>query len=122
MRTWNGFTIFSPSPAFQRTPYALSDSFGFATQEQSDPRSHPALVSQTIVRRLKKAGIKGSSLHTLCQTLASHLLSNGVPLTAVSARLGHSDVNVTARIYSHMLPDDDARAADAWESVIGPIQ
>lgn len=75
----------------------------------------PALVSQTIVRRLKKAGIKGSSLHTL----ASHLFSNGVPLTAVSARLGHSDVNVTARTYSHMLPDDDARAADAWEKVIG---
>jgi integrase len=78
----------------------------------------PDLVSQTIARRLKKAGIKGASLHTLRHTLASHLLSNGVPLPAVSARLGHSDVNVTARIYSHMLPDDDARAADAWENVI----
>ena len=82
----------------------------------------PALVSQTIVRRLKKAGIRGASLHTLRHTLASHLLSNGVPLPAVSARLGHSDVNVTARIYSHMLPDDDTRAADAWETVIRPVQ
>ena len=74
----------------------------------------PDLVSQTIVRRLQKAGIKGASLHTSRHTLASHLLSNGVPLPVVSARLGHSDLNVTARIYSHMLPDDDARAADAW--------
>jgi integrase len=82
----------------------------------------PALVSQTITRRLQKAGIKGASLHTLRHTLASHLLSNGVPLPAVSARLGHSDVNVTARIYSHMLPDDDARAADAWENVVKGVQ
>jgi integrase len=82
----------------------------------------PDLVSQTIVRRLQKAGIQGASLHTSRHTLASHLLSNGVPLPVVSARLGHSDVNVTARIYSHMLPDD-SRAADAWEHVVsGQVQ
>jgi integrase len=78
----------------------------------------PHLVSQTIVRRLQKAGIKDASLHTLRHTHASHLLSKGVPLPAVSARLGHADVNITARIYSHMLPDDDDRAADAWETSI----
>jgi integrase len=82
----------------------------------------PDLVSQTIVRRLRKAGVTDASLHTLRHTLASHLLANHVPLPAVSARLGHADVNITARIYSHMLPDDDARAADAWETVIRPIQ
>ena len=78
----------------------------------------PDLVSQIIVRRLRKAGVKDASLHTLRHTLASHLLSNRVPLTVVSARLGHSDINITARIYGHMLPDDDSRAADAWETVI----
>jgi integrase len=82
----------------------------------------PDLVSQTIVRRLKKAKIKSASLHTLRHTLASHLLSNGVPLPVVSARLGHADVNITARIYSHMLPDDDARAADTWEKIVTPVQ
>ena len=78
----------------------------------------PDLVSQTIVRRLQKSGIKDASLHTLRHTLASHLLSNGVPLPVVSARLGHADVNITARIYSHMLPEDDARAADTWDRLI----
>lgn len=83
----------------------------------------PDLVSQTIVRRMQKAGIKDASLHTLRHTLASHLLSNGVPLPVVSARLGHADVNITARIYSHMLPDDDARAADTWDRLIScPVQ
>jgi integrase len=83
----------------------------------------PHLVSQTIVRRVQKAGIKHASLHTLRHTHASNLISVGLPLPAVSARLGHADVNITARIYSHAMPDDDARAADAWETVVkGRIQ
>lgn len=78
----------------------------------------PHIVSQTIVRRMKKAGIKEASLHTLRHTLASHLLSNSVPLPVVSKMLGHADVNITLRIYSHMLPDDDTRAAEAWERIV----
>jgi integrase len=78
----------------------------------------PDLVSQVVIRRMRKAGIKQASIHTLRHTHTSHLLSNGVPLPAVSARLGHADTNVTARIYSHALPADDQRAADVWDSLI----
>src|SRR6185312_9795702 len=78
----------------------------------------PDLVSQTIARRIKKAGISSASLHTLRHTHASNLLSKGVPLPAVSARLGHADSNITARVYSHAMPDDDSRAAEAWETVV----
>ena len=78
----------------------------------------PDLVSQVIVRRMRKANLKQGSLHTLRHTHASNLLSRGVPLPAVSARLGHSDPNVTARIYSHALPADDQRAADVWDNLI----
>jgi integrase len=82
----------------------------------------PDLVSQAITRRMKKAGIKDASLHTLRHTHASSLLSKGIPLPAVSMRLGHADTNITARIYSHALPQDDTRAADAWENVVrGPV-
>lgn len=75
----------------------------------------PALVSQTVVRRMKKAGIPDASFHTLRHTHASHLLSRGVPLAAVSARLGHADPSITARIYSHAIPTDDALAAREWD-------
>ena len=70
----------------------------------------PDIVSQTIIRRLLKAGIKNASLHSMRYTHGSHLLSRGVPLPAVSARLGHSDTHVTAKVYSHALPADDDRA------------
>jgi integrase len=87
---------------------------------QPDGNYHePDLVSQVIVRRMRRAGITGASFHTLRHTHASNLLSRGVPLPAVSARLGHADANVTARVYSHALPADDQRAADVWDSIVG---
>ena len=67
---------------------------------------------------MRKSEIRGASLHTLRHTHASMLLSNGVPLPAVSSRLAHADTNITARIYSHALPQDDARAADAWDNIV----
>jgi integrase len=86
---------------------------------QPDGNFHePDLVSQVVIRRMRKVGIRGTSFHTLRHTHASILLSRGVPLPAVSARLGHADPSVTARIYSHALPADDQRAADVWENVI----
>src|ERR1035437_2379866 len=81
----------------------------------------PDLVSQVIVRRLKKAGID-ASMHSLRHSLASNLLSRGVPLTAVSARLGHANVNITARIYAHGLPHDDRRPADSWDDLIAGVR
>jgi integrase len=78
----------------------------------------PDLVSQVIIRRIRKAGIKNGSFHTLRHAHASNLLSRGVPLPAVSARLGHADANVTARVYSHALPADDQRSADTWDAII----
>ena len=50
---------------------------------------------------------------------ASLLLSEGVPLPIVSARLGHSTPAITAAIYSHALGNEDARAAQALDSVLG---
>lgn len=83
----------------------------------------PALVSQTIVRRMQKAGIADASLHTLRHTHASGLLSSGVSLTTVSARLGHANTNITATVYAHALPADDQPAADKWDELLrGKLQ
>lgn len=91
---------------------------GLVFAEPNGDYLRPDLVSQVIVRRLKKAGID-ASLHSLQHSHASLLLSCGVPLPAVSARLGHANVNITAKIYAHALPDDDRRAADTWDGRCG---
>ena len=69
----------------------------------------------------KKAGVKDTSIHTLRHSHGSQLLSDGIPLPAVSKRLGHSDVYTTARIYSYVLAGDERRAADAWEMSVPAV-
>ena len=66
----------------------------------------------------KKAGLNGSSLHTLRHSHGSQLLSAGVPLPAVSKRLGHSSVFVTATVYSHALSKDETAAAEVWDATV----
>ena len=43
------------------------------------------------------------------------MLDSGVPLSAVSKRLGHSSVRVTADIYSHAINGQDDEAVKRWE-------
>jgi len=76
------------------------------------PDSISASVS-LLFRRLKLP--KGTSLHSLRHTHTSHLLASGVPLPAVSARLGHGSIRTTQEIYSHMIHGQDDEAARKWE-------
>jgi integrase len=76
------------------------------------PDSISAAVS-LLFRRLKLP--KGASLHSLRHTHTSHLLASGVPLPAVSARLGHASIRTTQEIYSHMIHGQDDEAARKWE-------
>jgi integrase len=78
------------------------------------PDSISATVS-ALFKRLKIPKPKGASLHLLRHTHTSILLAQGVPLPAVSARLGHSSVRTTQEIYSHMITGQDEEAARKWE-------
>jgi Phage integrase family len=80
------------------------------------PDSISAAVS-LLFRRLKLP--KGTSLHSLRHTHTSHLLASGVPLPAVSARLGHGSIRTTQEIYSHMIHGQDDEAAKRWEEFQG---
>ena len=40
------------------------------------------------------------------------LISRGVPLTAVSERMGHTDLTTTLRTYTHVIPDIQKVAVD----------
>jgi integrase len=76
------------------------------------PDSVSATVS-ALFRRLKLP--KGASLHTLRHTHGSHAIASGMSLPAVSERLGHSSVRVTADIYSHAIRGQDQELARRWD-------
>ena len=78
----------------------------------------PDTVTKAVRRLAKKAGLSGVSLHTLRHSHGSQLLSAGVPLPAVSNRLGHANVYVTATVYAHALMSDEATAAEKWEAAM----
>lgn len=75
----------------------------------------PDSITAKVCLMTKKAGLKGVSLHTLRHSHGSQLLSAGIPLPTVSKRLGHSNTQITASVYSHALPEDEQRAAKAWD-------
>jgi len=70
---------------------------------------HEHTPTQMCVRALRRAGLVDAldeplvTLHGLRHTCASIMLMRGVPLTVVSRRLGHADVNITARVYAHLV-------------------
>jgi integrase len=47
--------------------------------------------------------------------MASQMLDGGVPLPAVSARLGHSSIRTTAEIYAHAIHGQDDEATRRLE-------
>ncbi|MCH8066123.1 MAG: tyrosine-type recombinase/integrase [Chloroflexi bacterium] len=55
--------------------------------------------------------------HDLRHTAATLLMSQGVPIKIVSEMLGHADVGITLRTYSHVLPGMQQQAADAMEKL-----
>lgn len=76
-------------------------------------------ITQAIRRTGQRAGLPaGFSLHSLRHTSASLLLKNGVQVKVVQQRLGHSNASTTLNIYSHVMPGEDAKAAETLANII----
>jgi integrase len=81
----------------------------------------PDRIGARVVELMRKVGLEDVSLHSLRHSHASELLSRGVPIAAVSERLGHADQNITLSIYSHALPADTRAAAKVWNDAMADV-
>lgn len=52
---------------------------------------------------IKKSNVPAIRIHDLRHSHASLLIANGADIVAVSKRLGHSDINMTLKIYTHLI-------------------
>lgn len=68
---------------------------------------------------IRKAGLPLIRLHDLRHTAATLLLLSGTHPKVVSELLGHSSINITLNLYSHVLPDMQASATSAMERLLG---
>jgi integrase len=64
----------------------------------------PRTVKRHLDRILKAAGLPHCRVHDLRHFCASLLLAQGVPLKIVSDILGHTQISITADLYTHVLP------------------
>ena len=68
---------------------------------------------------LKHAGLPEIRFHDLRHTAATLLLGQGVHPKIVSEMLGHSTINITLDLYSHVTPTMQLQAVAALDSVLG---
>lgn len=83
-------------------------------------RKGAALDPRYVLRRFKqllaKAGLPTTyRIHDLRHGMASYWLANGVPVKVVSERLGHANVAFTLQVYGHVLPNQQAVAAQTMD-------
>lgn len=72
----------------------------------------PDYLTQTLPKIAERSGLPRIRFHDLRHTHASILLRYDVHPKVVSERLGHSRVNITLDLYSHVMPDLQKEAAE----------
>ncbi len=85
-------------------------------KDNGDPM-HPDSLTNYCVKLSKRLGFRVHP-HLFRHTQASILIANGVPITAVSKRLGHSQTSTTMNIYAHALKNADEENVKVLETVL----
>ncbi len=89
---------------------------GYLFPDIADGPRRPDAWRDQFMREAKLAGLPASfTPHDLRHCYASACLAGGVPITDLSRWLGHRDINLTHRVYGHMVPsamDNAIRALD----------
>ena len=81
---------------------------------------HPSSVTSWLRKFTERNGLPHVTPHMLQHTSATMLLMQGVPLKAVSKRLGHTLASTTSDIYGHSLRSVEDIAADKLEAMLSP--
>jgi integrase len=76
-------------------------------------------VQNTLRHMCAQLDLPAVTPHGLRHLHASLLIAEGVPITAVSARLGHANPQITMKIYAHALPGQDQMAAQIINDALG---
>jgi integrase len=99
----------------------ISGPFGDERLVFPDPRTgepwKPDTFSNEFLRAVKASGLPKVSFHGLRHSYASISLRAGTPLKVVSEMLGHTTTAITADLYTHVLGDLKAQAADRLDKI-----
>jgi integrase len=75
-------------------------------------------VNELLTRLCREAGVKRLTVHGLRHTCATLSFLTNVPPHVVQRKLGHTSVEMTLNIYSHVLPSMGADAASRLATLL----
>lgn len=78
-------------------------------------RNHP---EKALKRILSSAGLPRVTIHSLRHTNATLLITGGVDVRTVAARLGHTQTSTTLNIYAEAIRSAEAAAAEVLDDIL----
>ena len=91
------------------------DGYLFVKDGKEDPLKS---IRKTFYFACRNVGIEDCKPHDLRRTMGSWMLMNGTPIEVVSRTLGHTSIQVTERVYAHLLP---GKISDATDSAVAAM-
>lgn len=74
-------------------------------------------ISNKNIQYAKEAGLEHIRIHDFRHTHATLLINEGISIQEIARRLGHADVTVTWKVYTHLYPREEERAVKILENV-----
>ncbi|MCL1987739.1 MAG: site-specific integrase [Firmicutes bacterium] len=106
-----------PSVATTVQNYIANLQLYWQVDERIFPCSH-VYFTYAKDKAIKASGLKHIRLHDFRHSHASLLIELGLPIVAISERLGHDNISTTLNTYSHLYPNTRMEAANLIENLI----
>ncbi len=91
---------------------------GLVFGRSPDSPFNPGTINQRAGRAWKQASCDRITLHECRHTFASLMIAAGVNAKALSVYMGHASVMVTFDLYGHLMPGNEAEAAELLDQFL----
>ena len=93
------------------------DSFVFVRRDDYSMPLADTTIESKKNRAVQIAGIKNIRIHDFRHSHASVMIANNIDLPVISRRMGHSTIDMTIKVYTHILPSSSEAAKNKLNSI-----
>ena len=97
--------------AYDNKNYIFCDKLGRPIEDKRPGRNLKSILTKLNIEPIK--------FHALRHTYATRLFEAGIPPKTVQHLMGHSDIETTMNIYTHVMEDQKLEAVDKINSIFG---